>query len=315
MRTRTLFIAILTLFTLNIVGIAQQNSGQAVIRERSVNQTRVEREDLRQGREEQRERRRNLEVWSDDREPMQEAEVVKLKVERGGKVVIENFHGDVTVNGADGEMLEAKGEGDDDKVMLGYRVSGSTVFIKRSLLKGQHRGGETNIQVSLPRYAGVQVSVITGTATISKIDGEIKANVVSGDLVLNCVKGQVKANSVSGSVEINGATGNVDAEAVSGDVTLKTEIRLSGVYNLKSMSGDVAMMMPEKSAGFTATLTTFNGDLETDFPLKLESTTQTSGMNRRIVGKYGDGQARVVLNSFNGTASIKKATGAFDNCK
>jgi DUF4097 and DUF4098 domain-containing protein YvlB len=259
--------------------------------------------------------RARAEAWNEDKEPMQEAEEVKLKLERGSRVVIESQTGDITVTGMDGDMLEARADDGGEKIALGYRVSGTTVYLKRALNKGGHRGGDANINVKLPRFAALQITVLSGNATISRVEGEVRANVVSGDLTIQCAKGLLRANSVSGNVEINGATGDVYAEAVSGDVLFKGEIQATGVYNLKSMNGEVEMMIPEKSSGFTATLTTFNGEIETDFPLKLDSTTQTGGLNRRIVGRFGDGQAKVALNSFNSAVRILKATGSLPNCK
>jgi hypothetical protein len=313
MKKRTILMMILTL-TLSASVYAQKEKDKEKDKDRVI--VNVGKIKIQDDSERQRERHRSrTEAANDEREQTQEVEEVKLKLERGSRVVIESHTGDVTITGTDGDMLDARADDGGERVSLGYRVSGTTVFINRSLLKGGHRGGEANIQVKLPRYAAVQVSVITGDAIISKVEGEIKANVVSGDLRIQCAKGPIKANSVSGSVEIEGAGSEVYAEAVSGDVLFKGEIAAAGMYNLKSMNGEVEMAIPEKSVGFTATLTTFNGDIETDFPLKLESTTQTGGLNRRIVGRFGDGQAKVALNSFNSSVRILKATGPLPNCK
>ncbi len=312
MKKRTILMLILTLaFGASVYAQKEKDRvivhlGKVKIQDETEKQKDHQREDRHRGR---------AEGWNENSEPNQEAEEIKLKLERGSRVVIESHNGDVNVTGTDGDMLEAKGEEDGEKAMLGYRVSGTTVYINRSMLKGGHRGGEVNINVRLPRFAALQLSVLTGNATITRVEGEVKANVVSGDLAVQCAKGLLRVNSVSGNVEINGATGDVYAEAVSGDVLFKGEIRAAGIYNLKSMNGEVEMTIPEKSVGFTATLTTFNGELETDFPLKLESTTQTGGLNRRIIGRFGDGQAKVALNSFNSAVRILKATGSLPNCK
>jgi hypothetical protein len=61
--------------------------------------------------------------------------------------------------------------------------------------------------------------------------------------------------------------------------------------------------------GFTATLTTYSGELETDFPLKLDSPLQ-GPINRKMVGRYGDGQAQITLDSFSGASRIVKGTAA-----
>lgn len=311
MKKRTILILILTLaFCASVY--AQKAKDRVII---NIGKVKIQDDKEKQKERHREERHRGrVETENSDRESTQEADEVKLKLERGGRVVIESQHGDVTVTATDNDMLEATGNDGGERVPLGYRVSGSTVYLKRALHRGQHRG-EVNIQVKLPRFAAVQVGVLNGDATITGVEGEVRANVVSGDLLLQCPKGLVKVNSVSGSIQINGATGDVNAEAVSGDVLFKGEIRATGVYNLKSMNGEVEMTIPDKSSGFSATLTTFNGEIETDFPIKLETTTQTAGLNRRIVGKFGDGQAKVSLNSFNSAVRIKKAIGALPNCR
>ena len=62
------------------------------------------------------------------------------------------------------------------------------------------------------------------------------------------------------------------------------------------------MEIPER-VGFAAVLSAYSGRLETDFQfpnVPLRRTTQ------RIIGKYGDGSARVELDSFSGGVSLRK---------
>jgi hypothetical protein len=314
MKKRTILILILTL-TFCASGYAQKEKDRVIV---NIGKVKIQddKEKLKDKERYREERHRaRAEAWNEVNEQTQEAEEIKLKLERGSRVVIESQNGDITVTGADGDMLEARADDGGEKISLGYRISGTTIFINRHMVKGGHRRGETNINVKLPRFAALQLSLLSGNASVQNVEGEVKANVVSGDLTVQCAKGPLRVNSVSGSVEINGAGGDVYAEAVSGDVLFKGEIRPTGVYNLKSMNGEVEMMIPAKSVGFTATLTTFNGEIETEFELKLESTTQSGGLNRRIVGKFGDGQAKVALNSFNSAVRILKATGSLPTCK
>ncbi len=67
--------------------------------------------------------------------------------------------------------------------------------------------------------------------------------------------------------------------------------------------------------GFTATLITYSGEIETDFPLTV-NTPLSGPINRRIVGTYKDGQTLVTLDSFSGTVSIVKGVaGTQTACK
>jgi hypothetical protein len=75
------------------------------------------------------------------------------------------------------------------------------------------------------------------------------------------------------------------------------------------------MTIQADAPGFIASLTTYNGKIETDFPLKIEGPLQ-GPINRRITGRYGDGRVKISLDSFNGAVKIAKGTAAeLNQCK
>jgi hypothetical protein len=76
---------------------------------------------------------------------------------------------------------------------------------------------------------------------------------------------------------------------------------------LKSTSGHAHMTVPADAPGFTATLSSYSGEVETDFPLTVESPLQ-GPVNRRIIGRYGDGQAQIQLDSFSTGVKLSKAS-------
>ena len=277
----------------------------------------VRRAEERARRIEERERLRN-EKLEEREQARQKGTEVRLKVERGGKVVVNNWSGEVVVTGIDGDMLEAKALNEDDNQLapLEYRVAGTTIFLGGDSGKSYGKGGSANIQVRVPRYvAAIDVDVLSGDITVSNIDGGVRTNAISGSVIVRCVKGGVTAKSVSGSIELRSIVGDVISETVSGTIEFNGDIRQGGSYRLKSMSGEVEMQVQTEAPGFTATLTTFSGEIETAFPLKIEKSSQFGGTNRQIVGRYGDGGATVSLNSFSGSARIVKAlAGAKPNC-
>lgn len=266
-------------------------------------------------RAEERERRREekierkAEKWEDYEQVKQKGTEIRLKLERGIRVVINNFSGEVTVTGIDGDTLEARATDDEGELApLDHRTSGTTVFIGG---EGRtfRRGGSAEIQVKVPRYVSqLDVDVLSGDITVSNLDGGVKTNATSGNVVIQCVKGNVVAKSASGTVELRDLTGNVTGETLSGSVEYYGVIRQGGSYRLHSMSGEVEMQVQADAPGFTATLTTFSGEIETAFPLKIEKSSQYGGTNRQIVGRYGEGGATLSLNSFSGSVRIVKAT-------
>jgi hypothetical protein len=62
--------------------------------------------------------------------------------------------------------------------------------------------------------------------------------------------------------------------------------------------------------------TTYSGEIDTGFPLKIESPAQGGPINRRMTGVYGNGLAKIALDSFSGTVKISKGTAAaLNECK
>jgi hypothetical protein len=174
-----------------------------------------------------------------------------------------------------------------------------------------------NGEINIENVAGsVEASSISGELRIINAGENVKAYATSGEIYIQCVQGRVNADAVSGSIELMGIKGNVECETVSGEITFKGPIRADGIYRMKSMNGEVTMHIQNDAPGFTVTLMTFNGEIETAFPIKVDSAVQQNEINRRIIGRYGNGQAKISLDSFNAGVRIVKATAAdLKNCK
>ena len=104
--------------------------------------------------------------------------------------------------------------------------------------------------------------------------------------------------------------------ATNSSVRLSGSIRADGRYHLKSMSGTVEMEIPANSPGFTAALSSYRGGIGTDFPLKTNKPVPTSSTNQRLIGRYGNGQAQITLDSFDGAVKLGKVSvGALKECR
>jgi hypothetical protein len=139
---------------------------------------------------------------------------------------------------------------------------------------------------------------------------------LTGDVSVRCSKGRAEVSSASGTITLVGIAGDAEASTASGEVTFAGLIRAGGNYRLKSLSGSVIMTIQSDAPGFTATLSTYSGGLETEFPLKVESPVQRGAMNRRLTGTFGNGEAKISLDSFSGEVKIAKGTAArLKECK
>src|SRR6185295_14684922 len=152
----------------------------------------------------------------------------------------------------------------------------------------------------------VEVATTHGEVTVLNAGGDVRVNSSSSEINIRCAKGRVEAQTAGGSIALTGIGGDVDASTASGEIAFKGPIRPDGRYRLKSLSGEVEMAIQESPPGFTATLVTYNGEIETVFRLKISSPMSGGPINRRITGVYGDGQAQLALDSFNGAVRIVK---------
>jgi hypothetical protein len=78
----------------------------------------------------------------------------------------------------------------------------------------------------------------------------------------------------------------------------------------------VRMFIQREPPGFSASLSSYKGQIQSDFDLKqeLSSNTATNDLPqterqpvRRVIGRYGEGDARITLDSFSGPVQLSRA--------
>lgn len=225
---------------------------------------------------------------------------------------VESTTGDVMVANIDASVSVASGSGNVslNQVQSG-RVRARSGAIAGRDVKGDFFARSLSGPVVAERVAGaVDVSSNNGSIQVRNTEGNVRANAAAGDISVHCAKGRVDLSTANGSVVLVGIGGDVDATSASGSVLFTGPIRADGNYRLKSLSGEVEMAIQPDAPGFNATLITYSGDIETDFPIKMDGPFQGVPINRRVSGRYGKGGANVTLDSFSGTVKIGKATAA-----
>jgi DUF4097 and DUF4098 domain-containing protein YvlB len=242
-----------------------------------------------------------------------------VKVPRYADVeTLEGYRGDIEVADVDGATLINAGNGDVKIMRVGsLKVSRRSGDVIVREVKGDLTARSFNGDVVVENVGGlVDVAATNGDLRVHNAGGDVRANSATGDVEVRCAKGRAEVSSASGSITLIEVGGDVDASTASADVIFRGPIRVGGSYRLKSLSGDVSMTIQPDVAGFTATLTTYSGGIDTDFPLKVESPVQGGPINRRITGTYGNGQAKLALDSFSGTVKIAKGSAAaLKECK
>jgi len=164
----------------------------------------------------------------------------------------------------------------------------------------------------------VSVETVRGSVQIVGGNGRIAVRSVEGAVTVEGARGRIEASSVNQNVRVSRSSGEVHAETVNGSVTLdrveSAELYASAVngsvdfvgpilnggrYRLSSHNGRVRVSVQE-AANATATVSTYNGEFRSAFPISL---TGTSGDRRRTF-VIGTGSARIEASSFNGNVEF-----------
>ncbi len=196
-----------------------------------------------------------------------------------GDVDAKTSGGDITIGNV-GEKLEAKTAGGDIKI-------GDV-------------GGEANVTTA---GGDIEVGRVSGSATLKTAGGDIECMGASGT---------VAANTAGGDVTLKAITGSVDASTAGGDVTAELDPTGQAPSELKSIGGDVRLMIPASaSATIEATITVHGADMSrwdirSDFKAQSYEKDQA---NHEIRGTYllNGGGARITLSTMNADIYIQKA--------
>lgn len=254
----------------------------------------------------------------------------------GGKLIVENINGSITVTGTDEEMMYLTGVKGDGVEEIELEGQGDKVAIRVQMKSGNHKGGGAELEIRVPRNARLELESVsgnikvigaTGTAEIETVSGDlsisgelktIELQTVSGDVVVEAaserleveaVSGDIKIGRVSGEVELETVSGDIKigggqitrfrAKSVSGDVELEGDIFGAGKSNIESHSGDVVLRLGSKTdAAFE--IGTFSGRIETG---KDDDDSRRKRKSAAIV--VGKGSARVTVQTFSGDVDIK----------
>ena len=175
-------------------------------------------------------------------------------------------------------------------------------------------GNITVRRVGSPGGGLVEVTAGSGNVDLSNINGDVRVVAISSNITVQCVKGDVTGRVMSGQFEVSNIDGDVELNVSSGSAFFTGAIHPERRYRLKTLSGEIDMGVPD-SVGFTAVLTSYSGQVDTDFQFANDSQTPRR-TNKRVVGKYGDGSGRIELDSFSGHVRLRKiVAGSGTDCQ
>lgn len=268
------------------------------------------------------------EARSGFRSPMPAWADTVVELRRGDRLVLEDLNGEVSVEAWGRDQLEVRT--DDSDAGLIVRRMGSTVRITRDDRKGRRRSIEAAIRV--PAWVDLDAGGRSLDLWVDGVEGSINVSNVSGDVGIRNAGGAVNVRTVQGEIDVSNATGGVNASSQSDEVRLRM---IRGAVNVHSGSGDVHLFDVESSsvraetqdgdidfsgtiqsggdyrffvhdgdatiaipedAGVRISVSTFDGEFESDFPVILERFTG----GREFDFVVGDGRARMEIQVFDG---------------
>lgn len=222
-----------------------------------------------------------------------------------------------------------------DKLEITGDAGSLNVAVK--LPRRSHNIASTDLKLSVPVGAHVEVETVSADVSARDIAGPVKVNTVSGEVALQLASPEVtvqtvsgdltvsapahltRINSVSGDVKLGGMQDKLYAETVSGNVQLDggrfTEMHLKSVsgdmrvnasfapqaqINGETLSGNITMAVPQSLSG-TARLKSFSGDTRCD-----GAQTVSLKKHEYVLGSGADNGVKLELSSFSGDIHVEK---------
>lgn len=181
------------------------------------------------------------------------------------------------------------------------------------------RGGDVDIQDAT---GFIQVATASGAIRVTNAKSGLRAVSIAGPIEVKCARGRVDVSNTDAPIVFYDVAGDVDAIAANSSVRFDGELQEDGRYHLRSMSGKVEMIVPGNTAGFNATLSSYRGLVESDFPLKTASGGSKANVRstgpetgRRLSGQFRNPRAQIWLDSFEGLVRLTRRAPSPSNCK
>lgn len=258
-----------------------------------------------------------------------------IPVERGTRLHVNNHRGDVTVRSWSRDAVLVRTGRLRDRQRVDVVRTGSILRVRA---EGSHGPQDAEIEITAPAWMDLRIEGNQLDVNVAGAAGEVSIETVGGDIVVEGGAGLVAVRTIQGEITVRGARGRIEASSVNEDVTLldiggdldvettngditlrdirstsaragtvngdisyRGTIRDNGRYSFTTHNGDLTLTVPrETNAGVT--VSTFHGEFESDFPVRLTGATRDRQFNFTL----GSGSGRLELESFNGDIRLRR---------
>jgi DUF4097 and DUF4098 domain-containing protein YvlB len=205
---------------------------------------------------------------------------VTVNVPRGATVYLKTENGDIEVDG----VAEAH-VGTTDGRIEAHRISKAT------------EASSVNSDIALEEASGrVRLNSIGGVIEVRdlrsiEVNDFVKINTISGDILLDRI-----------------GPARIDATTIGGELRLMGPLARGGIYNFRTTTGDVTIILPDDSSFKLNAKISEGGEIVTDFPLTYKNAASPASLLQagRLLGTHGTGDATITLISYSGTLRLRK---------
>ncbi|WDD97930.1 DUF4097 family beta strand repeat-containing protein [Thalassomonas actiniarum] len=189
-------------------------------------------------------------------------------------------------------IIEADDQDDRDRISIDMSqndrgVSVETRYEKTSTWGNNHNSGSVDYRIMVPQDVDLaKIELVNGSLTIENVMGEVNAELVNGSIKASGLSADADISSVNGSIKVNYQQVAKELEQI----------------KIETVNGSIKLHLPENiSAAVDAE--TMHGSIKNDFGLKVDKNL-FAGRNMR--GDIGSGDARISLDSVNGSIKVMK---------
>jgi hypothetical protein len=261
----------------------------------------------------------------------------RLPVARGTRLQVRLYGGEVVVRGWDRDEVRVRASlFRTDSI----DIQSDTPLLRVGSQSSQGAPHAIDLQIDAPAWMAIDVKGTYLDIAMEGLSAEVTAETVRGDVRLKGGAGTITLKSVEGEVVLEGARGQATLSAVnngirvtdlvgdlfaesvrgtvrlqriearsitvsteSGDISWDGLMSPQGRYQFATHSGDVDVTLPER-ADAAIFVRPFGGRFRTTFPLPLP---EEAAQGKRFSVTLGTGAARLDLETFSGTISLRRA--------
>ena len=231
-----------------------------------------------------------------------ETKEYNYELEPDGRISLSNVNGDIHIAGVPGNQVHiiATKKADNQKYLdsIEIEIDAAHDFLRIETRHPDggngwfHWGDRNNRSGSVSSDLTVPVN--------AQLDA---VETVNGDIKVIGVKGSVNSETVNGRISLEGLEGDARLDTVNGSIDARFDVLGTGQrVSADAVNGRIVLRLPE-NASAQIHVETLNGGIDADdFGLKPEK----GYVGRDLDGRLGDGEARINVDTVNGSVTIKR---------